>query len=54
MDDCQLVCYPRSGTCSLRESVCCAPVTFFPFKYLLQITSNDHNYKVLLPLNRQF
>ena len=32
MDERQLVCYPRSGTCSLTGSVCCVLLTFFPFK----------------------
>ena len=29
MDDRQLVCYLRNGTCSLRVSVCCVLFIFF-------------------------
>ena len=31
MHERQLVCYPRNGTCSLRESVCCVLLTSCPF-----------------------
>ena len=39
MDEPQLVCYLRSGTCSLRNSVCCSN-SFFP---LLNLLSNSLN-----------
>ena len=31
MDESQLVCYSKGGTCSLRNSVCCVLITFLPF-----------------------
>ena len=31
MDESQLVCNSKGGTCSLRNSVCCVLITFFPF-----------------------
>ena len=38
MDEHQLICYLKSGTCLLRNSVCCAHViTLFPFKSPLQL-----------------
>ena len=51
MDERQLVCYLRSDTCSLRDSVCCVLLTFFPFNpfspiidlYLL-LTTSTQNY----------
>ena len=54
MDERQLVCYSRSGTCSLRGSVCCVLLIFSPFKYPLQIPHEQPKLKVLLPLNRIF
>ena len=51
MDECQLICYPRSGTCSLRRGVCCVLLTFFPFKYFIQIPFLPPKLKVKLPLN---
>ena len=33
MDKCHLVCYPSSGTCSLRGCVSCILLSFFPFNY---------------------
>ena len=38
MDERQLVCYPRNGTCFLRSSVCCFLLAFSPFKYPLQFS----------------
>ena len=53
MDERQLVCYPRSGTRSLRGRVCCVLFTFSPFKYPLQVPLSRPKFKVLLPLNWQ-
>ena len=51
MDERQLVCYPRSGTCSLRGSVCCVPINFFSLlKYPFQIPYSQPKLKILLPL----
>ena len=43
MDERQLVCYPRSGTCSLRNSVGCVKATFSPL--INQIKSNHSKIK---------
>ena len=51
MDERQLVCYPRSGTCSLRGTVCSVLVTFSPSKYFFQIPYSRPKFEVLLPLN---
>ena len=31
----ELVCYLKSGTCSLRSIVSCVLIAFFPFKFPL-------------------
>ena len=52
MDDCHLVRYPRSGTYSLiKGSTSYVLLTFFPFKYPLQISQSLPKFEVLLPLN---
>ena len=53
MDDRQFICYPRRSTCSLRGSVCCVPLTYFLFKYPLQIPWLQSKLKVLLHLSYQ-
>ena len=53
MDDRQFICYPRRSTCSLRGSVCCVPLTYFLFKYPLQIPWLQPKLKALLHLSYQ-
>ena len=46
MDDRQLVCYARNGTCSLRGSVCCVLLTFFSLLNILSKSpSHDKNLR---------
>ena len=53
MDDRQLVCYPRNGTCSLRRSVCCFLLIISPFKYPLQIPHHDQHLRCWSPLTSE-
>ena len=52
MDDRKLDCYPRSGTCSSRGSICYVLLTFSPFKCPLQIPKARPKFEVLLSLYR--
>ena len=54
MGDRQLVCCPKSGTSSLRGSVFYVLLTFFPFRYPLQIPLSRPKFEVLLPLQPGF
>ena len=54
MGDRQLVCCPKSGTSSLGGSVFYVLLTFFPFRYPLQIPLSRPKFEVLLPLQPGF
>ena len=54
MDDRQLICYLRSGTCSLRGSVLLHYINFFPFKIIIlsKSRSYDQNLSCCFPLRK--
>ena len=46
----QPVCYPRSGTCSLKSSVCCVLITFSSSNFLSNSPNHDQNMTCCSPL----
>ena len=53
MDEHQLACYPRNGTCSLRGSICCVLLTFSLSNILSKSLSHNQNLKCCSPKQSQ-